>query len=108
MVKPGLAGKRHQVLSALYGVLAVVLCRTADACPSCTTRSGGGYLIVLLLGAMILTPYVVASAVLFIVRKGEAERALEDASSQSHATVSGAGKRSHQESAPTGGAPARA
>ena len=53
--------------------------RTAEACPACTTRASGGYLIPLLLGAMILTPYVVATVVLRIVRRAEAERRREDA-----------------------------
>jgi hypothetical protein len=35
-------------------------------------------MIPLLLGAMILTPYIVSTVVLRIVRKAEAERALED------------------------------
>jgi hypothetical protein len=52
--------------------------RTADACPACTTRGSGGYTIPLLLGAMILTPYLVATVVMRIVRKAEAERLLED------------------------------
>ena len=64
--------------AALFGAWLLVA-RTAAACPSCTTRSGGGYMIPLLLGAMILTPYLVATAVLRIVRKAEAERQLEDA-----------------------------
>jgi hypothetical protein len=35
-------------------------------------------MIPLLLGGMILTPYIVSTVVLRIVRKAEAERALED------------------------------
>jgi len=38
-------------------------------------------MIPLLLGAMILTPYVVSTVVLRIVRKAEAERAREDQAS---------------------------
>jgi hypothetical protein len=63
----------------LAGALFVFAARTAAACPSCATRSGGGYMIPLLLGAMILTPYLVATVVLRIVRKAEAERQLEEA-----------------------------
>jgi len=63
----------------LAGAFLVLAARTAAACPACTTRSGGGYMIPLLLGAMILTPYLVATFVLRIVRKAEAERQLEDA-----------------------------
>jgi hypothetical protein len=68
---------------AALAVAAVALAaRAADACPACTTRSGGGYMIPLLLGAMILTPYVVATFVLRIVRQAEAERQLDDGSWQ--------------------------
>ncbi len=63
----------------LAGAFLVLLARTAAACPACTTRSGGGYMIPLLLGAMILTPYLVTTVVLRIIRKAEAERELEDA-----------------------------
>jgi len=61
----------------------VVLCTAlpAWACPSCTTRSGGGYLIPILLGSMILTPYVVTTVVMRIIRKAETERAREDEAS---------------------------
>jgi hypothetical protein len=65
-----------RVAAAAFFFLAA---RTAEACPACTTRGSGGYLIPLLLGAMILTPYVVATVVLRIVRKGEAEGHREDA-----------------------------
>lgn len=67
--------RAHAVLLA---ALLVFAARTAAACPACTTRSGGGYMIPLLLGAMILTPYLVATVVLRIIRKEEAERLLED------------------------------
>ena len=69
-------------MKALHATLAgalLLVARTAAACPSCTTRSSGGYMIPLLLGAMILTPYLVATAVLRIVRKAEAEQKLEEA-----------------------------
>jgi hypothetical protein len=56
-----------------------LVARAAEACPACTTRGSGGYLIPLLLGAMISTPYIVATVVLRIVRKAEAERHREDA-----------------------------
>ena len=47
---------------ASVATLALALtARAAEACPSCTTRSSGGYMIPILLGAMILTPYVVAT-----------------------------------------------
>jgi hypothetical protein len=65
--------------AALLAAVLVLAARTAAACPSCTTRSSGGYMIPILLGAMILTPYLVATVVLRIVRKAEAERQLEDA-----------------------------
>jgi hypothetical protein len=65
--------------AALFSLAA----RTALACPACTTRSSGGYMIPLLLGAMILTPYIVATVVLRIVRKAEAERQREDAADAS-------------------------
>ena len=83
----------------------VVLCTAlpAWACPSCTTRSGGGFLIPLLLGGMILTPYIVSTVVLRIIRKGEADRALEDQA----ATAAEAGSPSHVNPA-ADTAPARA
>jgi len=52
--------------------------RAANACPACATRGSGGYMIPLLLGAMILTPYLIATVVLRIVRKAEDERLPED------------------------------
>ena len=64
--------------AALFGAWLLVA-RTAAACPACTTRSGGGYMIPLLLGAMILTPYLVTTVVLRVIRKAEAERQLEEA-----------------------------
>jgi hypothetical protein len=84
--------------AALAAVLSFAA-RTADACPACTTRGSGGYTIPLLLGAMILTPYLVATVVMRIVRKAEAERLLEDAPWKS--PTGGAPWKS-----PTGGAPA--
>jgi hypothetical protein len=65
--------------AALVAAVLLFAARAADACPACTTRSGGGYAIPILLGAMILTPYLVATVVLRIVRKAEAERLAEDA-----------------------------
>src|SRR5262249_19033881 len=67
--------KRH---AALIAAVLLFAARAAEACPACTTRSSGGYAIPILLGAMILTPYLVATVVLRVVRKAEAER-LEDA-----------------------------
>jgi hypothetical protein len=65
--------------SALLASLVVLFVASpAWACPSCTTRSGGGFMIPILLGAMMLTPYIVSTVVLRIVRKGEAAGALED------------------------------
>jgi hypothetical protein len=60
-------------------------------------------MIPLLLGAMILTPYVVSTVVLRIVRKAEAERALEDQA----ATAPDTSSRSHVDPA-ADTAPARA
>jgi hypothetical protein len=62
----------------VIGALAFFVSRAAFACPSCATRSGGGWSLPLLLGAMILTPYLVATVVLRIFRKIEAERAREE------------------------------
>jgi hypothetical protein len=73
--------------AALVAAVLFFAARAADACPACTTRSGGGYAIPILIGAMILTPYLVATVVLRIVRKAEAERLAEDAtlaSDQAH------------------------
>jgi hypothetical protein len=77
--------RAHAVAAAAWLLFAA---RTAAACPACTTRSSGGYMITLLLGAMILTPYLVATVVLRIIRKEEAER-LED---QAPAASAGADK----------------
>jgi hypothetical protein len=60
------------------GALVALVARAAAACPSCATRSSGGYMIPLLLGAMILTPYLVTTVVLRVIRKAEAERQSED------------------------------
>lgn len=78
MVKSPLARVACQASALLAAVFVLSMSAPAWACPSCTTRSGGGYLIPILLGAMILTPYVVSTVVLRIVRKAEAERSLED------------------------------
>jgi hypothetical protein len=68
--------KAHALLA---GAFVAFVARAADACPACTTRSSGGYMIPLLLGAMILTPYIVTTVVLRVIRKAEAERQLEEA-----------------------------
>jgi len=60
------------------GALVVLASRAALACPSCATRSGGGWSLALLLGGMMLTPYLVATVVLRVFRKVEAERAREE------------------------------
>jgi hypothetical protein len=65
--------------AALVAAVLSFAARAADACPACTTRGSGGYMIPILLGAMILTPYLVATVVLRVVRKAEAERRIEDA-----------------------------
>lgn len=59
-------------------VLAWLEATPAWACPSCTTRGSGGTMIPIILGAMILTPYVVTTVVLRVIRKAEAERAREE------------------------------
>jgi hypothetical protein len=98
VVKPGLArvvcGRASAVL---LGMLTLCLSLPAWACPSCTTRSSGGYMIPILLGAMILTPYVVSTVVLRIIRKAEAERAREDEAMRAVKTHSS--HRSHAEPA---------
>jgi len=64
-------------------------------------------MIPLLVGAMILTPYVVSTVVLRIVRKAEAERAREDEAANAPADLSRASSLSH--AAPAGdNAPVRA
>ncbi len=75
-----------QAIAWLAGLVVLCTALPAWACPSCTTRSGGGFMIPLLLGGMILTPYIVSTVVLRIVRKGEAERALEDQAAFATAT----------------------
>ena len=65
--------------AALVAAVLLAAARAAEACPACTTRSSGGYMIPILLGAMILTPYLVTTVVLRVVRKAQAaERAFED------------------------------
>lgn len=53
-----------------FGVLAAVLLpAVAWACPSCAGREGGGPLRLLLVGAMIAAPFVVAVVVGLVLRK---------------------------------------
>jgi hypothetical protein len=107
VVKSRLACAARQASSMLASLLVLCVAQPAWACPACTTRSGGGLLIPFLIGAMILTPYVVSTVVLRIVRKAEAERALEDEAALSVASVSDTSSRSHLDPA-SGPAPARA
>ncbi|HMJ54136.1 MAG TPA: hypothetical protein VK540_18775 [Polyangiaceae bacterium] len=102
MVTSRLARAACQASAFLAAVFVLCAAPPAWACPSCTTRSGGGFMIPLLLGAMILTPYVVSTVVLRIVRKAEAERALED-----QAASADTSSRSHVDPA-ADTAPARA
>ena len=68
-----------QTHAALVAAVLLAAARTVEACPACTTRSSGGYMIPILLGAMILTPYLVTTVVLRVVRKAQAaEQAFED------------------------------
>ena len=107
MVKRRLARAACRASAVLASVLTLCLAGEAWACPSCTTRSGGGYMIPLLLGAMILTPYVIGTVVLRIFRKAEAERAREDESARAYADPSHGSSLSH--AAPAGdNAPVRA
>ena len=62
-------------------------------------------MIPLLLGAMILTPYIVGTVVLRIVRKGEAAGAVDDQTASG--ATSDTSHRSHADPA-VGTAPARA
>ena len=62
----------------LFGMAAFWQAAPAWACPSCTTRGNGGSMVPIVLGAMILTPYVVTTVVLRVIRKAEAERAREE------------------------------
>jgi hypothetical protein len=89
----------------LVGFLVLCTALPAWACPSCTTRSGGGLMIPLLLGGMILTPYIVSTVVLRIIRKAEAERAREDQAG--YATAAETSNPSHVDRA-ADTAPARA
>jgi hypothetical protein len=79
VVKPRLAQVARQASAVLASVFTLCVTYPAWACPSCTTRSGGGYMIPILLGAMIMTPYIIGTVVVRIFRKAEAERAREDA-----------------------------
>jgi len=67
---------RHAAL--LFGAAVTLASRAAMACPSCATRGSGGLIVPLLLAGMILTPYLVATVVLRIVRKAEAAQAEEE------------------------------
>jgi hypothetical protein len=62
----------------LLGLAALLASRAAMACPSCATRGSGGLMVPILLAGMILTPYLVTTVVLRIVRQAEAERAQEE------------------------------
>ena len=99
MVRPGLARMVScRVSAVLLGMFTLCVALPAWACPSCTTRSSGGYMIPILLGAFILTPYVVSTVVLRIIRKAEAERAREEEMLRSLAR-SHTSNRSHAEPA---------
>jgi hypothetical protein len=63
-------------------------------------------MIPVLLGSMILTPYIVGTVVLRIFRKAEAARAMEDEATRSTANAPPTTSRSHAD--PTGTAPVRA
>jgi hypothetical protein len=63
----------------LVGASVALASRAALACPACATRGNGGWSLAVLLGSMILTPYLVTTVVLRIFRKVEAERAREEA-----------------------------
>jgi hypothetical protein len=106
VVKARLARAACRASAGLASILILCAAHPAWACPSCTTRSGGGFLIPLLLGGMILTPYVVSTVVLRIVRKAEAERAIEDESARSFAAPSDTSNSHVDPAADT--APARA
>jgi hypothetical protein len=68
----------RKLIALTNGALALLVTRAALACPACATRGNSGWSLVLLLGGMILTPYIVATVVLRIFRKIEAERAREE------------------------------
>jgi hypothetical protein len=68
----------NKLYAGAIGSLALLVSKAALACPACATRSGGGWSLPLLLGGMILTPYLVTTVVLRVFRKVEAERALEE------------------------------
>jgi hypothetical protein len=106
VVKRRLDRVARRASALLVAVFGLCLAGSAWACPSCTTRSGGGYMIPVLLGMMILTPYVVGTVVLRIFRKAEAERAREDEAARTHLDSSRASNVSHR--GPADNAPARA
>jgi hypothetical protein len=106
VVKTQLVRAARRASAVLASFLTLCLAGSAWACPSCTTRSGGGYMIPLLIGAFILTPYVIGTVVLRIVRKVEAERAREDEAARAHVDASRANRFS--DAAPADNAPVRA
>jgi hypothetical protein len=63
-------------------------------------------MIPLLIGAFILTPYVIGTVVLRIFRKVEAERAREDEAARAHVDASQASRFSN--AAPADNSPVRA
>jgi hypothetical protein len=71
VVVPGRASARAH--AALIGIVFAMASHSAFACPACATRGGGGLMLPLLLGAMILTPYLVATVVLRIIRNVETQ-----------------------------------
>jgi hypothetical protein len=52
-------------------MIAALIPAVAAACPACAGRSGGGTAATVILGAMILFPFAVTSAVIFAIRRDQ-------------------------------------
>jgi hypothetical protein len=60
------------VRAGALAAIATVIPRVALACPSCAANPDGGITRYVLIGLMILAPYVAATVVIRLVRRGEA------------------------------------
>jgi hypothetical protein len=61
----------RRVTTALAALLALVAPAVAAACPQCAGRSDGGIARALVLGAFVMVPFAIVTAVLRVIRAGE-------------------------------------
>ena len=60
-------------------VASALVSAIAEACPACAAGQSGGAGRMVLVGLMIAAPYVAATVVIRVIRKGEAEASAADA-----------------------------